>query len=825
MRRDLFIITALVLAVVAVYGQTLGHEFVWIDDRAYITGNLTVMRGLRWDGVLWAFTTMSEVNWHPLTWLSHMLDVSLWGDWAGGHHLTNVVLHALNSVMVFLVVRGFGRVGRVGFESGAAFGVAMLFAVHPMHVESVAWVAERKDVLCAFFFLLTLGAYGRYASGGRDRLSVARDQAEGADVLPITDHRPPITSPRAWYLLTLLLFALALLAKPMAVTLPFVLLLLDWWPLGRRMNEEGRRIKAGSRLHPSSVIRHPFLKEKLPFFALSLASCVVTSIAQRSAMAPIEHIGIAHRLANAVVSYAAYLRKLVWPLDLCMDYPYREHISYAQLGVSAVLLAGVTVLALGVRKRHPQVLVGWFWYLGMLVPVIGVVQVGRAAMADRYAYLPFIGIYVALVWTVRSLLFMAGCRRLAVLIAIAALTTGTVLAHRQAAYWRDTIALYDRTLAIGGPSEVALIALAGGLSDEGRFNEALARLEEAVRMGPNTAETLGYLAMTLAKMQRYEEAVQRAQAALTADPGHIPAYGALGEAQFALGRTNEAVAAYGEGLQRAPGTSYLHYDMGKVSEAAGRYDEAVVAYRQALAQAPGNWLQRLVLADALAKAGQPEQAGAELDRAVADSPRTDQSRSLIAAAYLTLAATREAANRPGEAIAAVRKAQALDPGALAPRRELLLILCRTGAPEAAAAAADLYRALQRIDFSAVEVANDLAWVQATHPRADLRNPAQAVELAERAARLSGYRNPTVLDTLAAAYAAAGQFQAATYSATRALQLAGQQGQRAQAEAIQQRLARYGEQTPFVDTSLHVAPVEPVGAHGPARGPVNASTTR
>ncbi|MCE9613512.1 MAG: tetratricopeptide repeat protein [Lentisphaerae bacterium] len=862
MRRHWPIITILILAVTAIYGQILGHDFVWIDDRPYITNNPMVMRGLHGEGILWAFTSMAQANWHPLTWISHMLDVTLWGSWAGGHHLGNVVLHALNSMLVFLVFR-FLTAGAADGENGpggqhqddpggtrrfavafadqaseahaaprdvrtlslepptpipdspwTAFFVAALFAVHPMHVESVAWAAERKDVLCAFFFLLALGAYGRFVrdryEAGQSGLALggSRQAAHRPDVAAPSDCPAPRTHNR-WYLLTLLSFTLALLAKPMAVTLPLVLLLLDWWPLNRfricgqsplTTFREASRCRSGAQ----ATVRRSYaavLVEKLPFFALSAVSCVVTALAQRGAMAPIEHIGVVHRLANALVSYGAYLRKLFWPIGLCFDYPYRAQIWFWHLLLSVALLATWTVLAVRVRQRHPYVLFGWLWYGGMMVPVIGLVQVGHAAMADRYAYLPFLGLYVAFVWGVRHVLRTPFRRRLGAVAAAGVLSVYGSVAHHQAAFWRNTITLYERTLNLTGPSEMALVALGGVLGEHNRLDEALARLQEALRIGPNIAETETYLALTLSKMQRFEEATQHARASLKLKSDYVSAYGALGEALFQLGRADEAVAAYEEGLAKAPGTTYLLYNIGKVAEAAGRFDQAVAAYRKALAQDPRNWLQRVVLADALIKAGRLNDGRAELDRAVADRPITGQSRTIMANAYSSLAEAFESENSTNGAWAALQAAMAIDPGALEPRRDWLLLLSRRGDERAASVANDLYKDLKHKDFSVVEVGNDVAWILSTHPKASMRNKEQAVELAEGVAGQSRYRDPTVLDTLAAAYAASGQFTIATNIAARALHLATAHGDSVLAQAVHDRLEGYMAGRSYYDISL------------------------
>ena len=351
----------LLLAVALVFGQTVRHDFVNYDDNAYVYENPQVAGGLTAHGIAWAFTSFHVSNWHPLTWLSHMLDCQFYGLHAGGHHLTNVLLHAATAILLFLVLR------RMTGDLWPSAFVAAVFAIHPLRAESVAWVAERKDVLSGLFFMLTLGAYAGYA-------------------------RRPFSLGR--YLTVVLLFALGLMAKPMLVTLPFVLLLLDYWPLGR--------IGPHRRTGISSFRR--VVVEKIPLLALTAASCVATVIAQGTAVIAIDVIPLPSRIANALVSYVAYMGQLFYPAGLAVLYPHPEGgLPIWKVAASSLVLAGISAAALVWRRRFPYLFVGWFWYVGMLVPVIGLVQVGLHAMADRYTYLPQIGLCIAVTWGVAQL--------------------------------------------------------------------------------------------------------------------------------------------------------------------------------------------------------------------------------------------------------------------------------------------------------------------------------------------------------------------------------------------------------------------------------------
>jgi tetratricopeptide (TPR) repeat protein len=495
----------LVLAVLAVYAPVARNGFVPIDDDVYITGNPAVLAGLTRAGVAWALTATHGGNWHPLTWISHMADVSLFGADPAAHHLVSVACHAANAVLLLLLLaRVTGRLP----ESALA---AALFAVHPLHVESVAWAAERKDVLSALLFLLTLTAYARYAArpGPRRALPVAA------------------------------LFLLGLAAKPMLVTLPFVLLLLDGWPLGRFRAVPARRL----------------LLEKVPLFLLSAGSSAVTYLVQRQegAMGLLGDLAPGARLANAAVGYAAYLGKTLWPARLAVFYPLPEGGYPAwRVAAAGLLLAALTLLALRRTRVRPWLAAGWLWFLGTLVPVIGLVQVGAQATADRYTYLPLIGLFVAAAWGAGA---AARRLRLGGPAAAAAVVLLGVLMQRsfvQAGYWRDGETLLRHALGATRGNWVAHYTLGVTLEAAGRAEEALAEYRQAALIHPRSFWVNNNLARLLAQQGRIGEAIPLLEAAVRERPQNALLRLNLGLVLEAAGRRDEAAREYAEALRLAP---------------------------------------------------------------------------------------------------------------------------------------------------------------------------------------------------------------------------------------------------------------------------------
>jgi protein O-mannosyl-transferase len=485
----------LLLAVALVFGQTAGHQFVEFDDPDYVFENPPVARGVTAEGITWAFTQFYAANWHPLTWLSHMVDCQLFGpDHAGRHHLTSVLLHALSAVILFLVVRQM-----TGDLWPSAFA-ALLFAIHPLHVESVAWVAERKDVLSGLFFMLTLGAYVGYA-------------------------RRPFSLFR--YLLVTALFALGLMAKPMLVTLPFVLLLLDYWPLGRG-TEQGawstEPIGKGIVPSPFSLLQAPgsVLLEKLPWFGLAAASCVVTQLAQQKvAVASLKDCPFAWRVANALDSWVIYLRQFLYPADLAAYYPHPQNsLPMAEILGAVVLLIGISLAVLAFRRTCPFLLVGWAWYLGMLVPVIGLVQIGFQARADRYTYLPQIGLYIAAAWGAAHFAGQSPPRRRAIGMIGALAAAGLIIcAWQQAAYWKDNETIWRHTVACTSKNSLGEVNFAVALAQRGEFDEAIEHCQAALKIDSGDAKTHAVLGAVLASSGRIDEGIVHLRKALEIKPG------------------------------------------------------------------------------------------------------------------------------------------------------------------------------------------------------------------------------------------------------------------------------------------------------------------
>jgi tetratricopeptide (TPR) repeat protein len=495
-----------------VFGQTLRHDFVNVDDVDYVLKNAEVARGLTIEGAIWAFTHFHASNWHPLTWISHMLDCQFYGLSPGGHHLTSVLLHTATAILLFLVLRQMtAALWRSAF-------VAAIFAIHPLRVESVAWVAERKDVLSGLFFVLTIGAYVRYA------------------------RRPSPTR----YTLVAILFALGLMCKPMLVTLPFVLLLLDYWPLNRVAVFRDR----GDNIFQ---IWRRLILEKLPLFALAAASCLTTLFAQKGAIQSFASISFPFRVANAFISYAAYLRQLFWPSNLAALYPFPVGSIVVPGILSLGLLAGISLGVLVLRRRHPYLVTGWLWYLIMLGPVIGILQVGAQARADRYTYLPQIGLYLLLTWTVADL--CAGWRHHRLVLGTLSLVTLVVLtftARTQASYWQNSQSLWTHAIACTSDNALAQTNLGQAFYEKGTTDDAIAHYRRALQIDPNQALAHSALGLALLETGRPDESVAHLLRALEINPNFADAHYNLGNTFLQIGRVNEALVHYNRALEINP---------------------------------------------------------------------------------------------------------------------------------------------------------------------------------------------------------------------------------------------------------------------------------
>jgi tetratricopeptide (TPR) repeat protein len=621
---------ALVLALVTllVFLPATQHGFSIFDDKEYVTQNQVVQDGLTWPGFRWAFVTWHAGNWHPLTWLSHMVDCELFGLNAGAHHFVNVLLHVANAVLLFALFRRL-----TGLLWPSLF-IAALFAWHPLRVESVAWIAERKDVLSTLFALLTLHAYVE---------AVDLDKAR-------VKHTPIYRSPFYW--LALLCFALGLLAKPMLVTLPFVLLLLDYWPLQRISNFEFQisNFRAVAAL----------VAEKIPFFLLMAASCFITFLAQHSGgmVASLEEIPLGNRLGNVPLAYLLYLEKMVWPARLAVFYPLPKTLSVAGVLLSIVVLLAITMFVWHKRKRRPYAFVGWLWFLGTLVPVIGFVQVGQAAMADRYSYFPSIGISVAVTFA-----FYDGIKRFAVRPASVAIGAGLVLGlclaltEKQLSYWRDDVRLFSHALSVTQDNEPVRGCLGLALEAAGRKAEALAEYRVSLKLNPYRMETYGHLADVLADTGQTNEALATLQQGLQIKPNDGPTHVHLARLMADSGRTNEALAEFQTALQINPADAIALRGHGILLAADGRLDEAMKNYAEAARLDPADWRSPYLTGQLLLKQNRVAEAILYFFQALKKNPEDVQ---LLLSVAQVLAADENPNVRDGTtALALASKARAL----------------------------------------------------------------------------------------------------------------------------------------------------------------------
>jgi Flp pilus assembly protein TadD len=561
------------------YWPVQDNEFLLWDDYSYIVENQHVSKDLDLEGVLWAFTSSHSGNWHPLTWLSHMMDAELFGLNPAGHHWTNLILHISNALLLFYTLRAMtGSLWRSALT-------ATLFSLHPVHVESVAWVSERKDVLSTLFWMLSLLAYLGYAK---------RRDLKG-------------------YVLALLFFACGLMSKPI-VTLPFVLLLLDYWPLARyrELLEKGKG--------PLRILLH-LCMEKIPFFVLSGCSSLLTFFVQKEsgAVALSSALPLDARLSNAVISYVRYMANMFWPVDLSAFYPFpTAPWPFYLVGSALVLLTALTVMV--IISRQPYLSVGWFWYVGTLFPVIGLVQVGSQAMADRYTYIPHIGVLIALVWSVSEIL----CRRprgipyIFALCGLLILLLG-VSTHRELGYWKDTASLFSRAIHVTRNNHRAHFLMGEALSRQGRMDEAVRHYSEAVRIAPGEPLFLNGLAVAQLTLGRHEEAILLLHEAIRIRPGFAEAMANLGSTLRRQGDRDGAILYLRKALQ-IKSIPEAHHLLGLVLSEQGKLEEAISHYRQALDSKPDNPKIHNDLAVALYLAGDPESALFHLSEALRFHP-------------------------------------------------------------------------------------------------------------------------------------------------------------------------------------------------------------
>jgi len=590
-KRNVILCLLLVVATLALYNPVNRHPFVNYDDDRYITENPHVHNGLTWRTITWAFTATEQGNWHPLTWLSHALDYQLFHQNPAGHHLTSLLIHAANAVLLFLFLMYATR------RLGPSLFVAALFALHPINVESVAWVAERKNVLCTFFFFATLIAYCWYA-------------------------RQP-----DWrrYLVFAGLFVLGLMSKPMVITLPFVLLLLDYWPLGRIR---------GGHADATAAPLSKLVVEKLPLIALSAASAVITMQAQRAggAMRSTAQFSLAVRLENAVMAYAMYLWKMIWPSHLSPIYPHPgDSLAGWQVGTSALVLLAVTAVALKFRARR-YLLTGWLWFLGTLVPVIGLVQVGDQAMADRYAYIPLVGIFIMIAWRIADL---ADSKQIGLVVrvipAACVLLALSFATNRQLGYWSSNYDLWTHAVAVTGRNFIAQDNLGGALLWLGKTDEAYLHFQAAAEINPLDPMSRSNLGAYLQEHGHMAEAIEKYNRVitLTSDPGLLAAtYANLGAAYRKLGEDEKARTSYDQALQLNPNQYNVYLGLGELLEKQSRLDDAISNYSKAVELRPTD-TGFLLLGRALERTGRRSEALAAYQAALKLSPEMPEAQHAV----------------------------------------------------------------------------------------------------------------------------------------------------------------------------------------------------
>ena len=825
----LLIYTTLAVVTIVAFEQVRLNEFVGYDDDRYVTENPHVKAGMTPESVLWAFTTTRASNWHPLTWLSHMLDCELFGLNPYGHHLANLFFHVANTLMLFWVFnRMTGAVWRSAF-------VAALFAMHPLHVESVAWVAERKDVLSGLFWMLTMAAYVRYA-------------------------RRPGTGR---YMLVFLALCLGLMAKPMLVTLPLVLLLLDYWPLERLQwyrRDEVEELLEGESATVTYQRASPrrLILEKIPLFGLAAASSVITFVVQQSkgAVRSGETFPSSARISNALVCYISYIIKMIYPNRLAVLYPHPgDSLPVWQAIVSLVLLAVFSTGIIYWGRRRRYLLVGWLWYLGTLVPVIGLVQVGSQSMADRYTYLPSIGILIMIAWGVSDLVAKWRYRRIGLGITAGAVLSILVICTRvQLRHWQNNLALFGHTLEVTENNYVMHSNYGGAMFEEGRFDDALAQFNEALRINPKYADarrnagivllrqgkideaiaafaevlsyrgdwpiTHNYLGLAYAQGGEFDLAVQNYSAALQLKPNYVEAFKNLGIVLKEQGKTNAAISKWVKALEFEPDNPDVHYNMGIVMAEQSRYEQAIHHFNITLAARP-DWPEahhnlgavyylqgKLDLAakhcaeaislrpdyhDAhynmamvMTKQGKLDEAVRHFNKALEAKPARPEVHYGLAGAFYQQGKLNRAAQQCAEALR-------VRPDYLAARSTLAGILVELG--ETQSAVEHYHKALQLKPDQAYVLRN-LAWILATSKDVKLQNPNDVVKFAVRACELTEYNQPEFVDTLAAAYAVAGRFPEAIEAAEKAINLAKTANKKDLAEEIQKRLRLYQAGQPY-----------------------------
>jgi tetratricopeptide (TPR) repeat protein len=628
----------LVLVTLAAYWPATSHDFVNYDDDPYVTSNVHVQNGLTLETIKWAFYNPVAANWHPLAVLSHMLDCQLFGLNPWGHHLTSVLLHALNAMLVFALLQQMTGTRWQGLL------VAALFAVHPLRVESVAWVAERKDVLSGCFGLLALVFYARYAKVQRQKAEAGRQKPEGRGPWSLSYFPSSI-----FYLLSLCFFALGLMSKPMLVTWPFVRLLLDYWPLER--GKPGRWWR--------------LVREKIPFFALAAVASVVTFVVQKQggAVVAVEKLPLGARSGNALISYCRYLGKVFWPTDLAVFYPLHGEWPLEKVLLASGLILGISGLLVVQRRQFPFLLMGWLWFVGTLVPVIGLLQVGDQAMADRYTYIPSLGVLILVIWGVYELtrrwpygvIALWGAGSAAVVLCLA-------LTRHQLGHWKNSEALFWHALLVTENNGIARKAFGDALDKRGQTDEAIRNYREALRLRPSYADAHNNLGIALCKKGQIDEAISHYQEAIRLKPNYV-AHNNLGGALARKGRMDEAISHYQEAIRLKPDYAEAQYNLGNTLGSKGQIDEAITYLQEAIRLKPDYAEAQYNLGNALGSKGRIDEAIALLQEALRLKPD-------YAEAHNDLGTALGIKGRTDEAIVHFREALRLTPDYTAARKNL-----------------------------------------------------------------------------------------------------------------------------------------------------------
>lgn len=624
----------LVLATLVAYWQVGNNEFINLDDDLYVTDNPHVKEGLTLRGVLWAFTTMHAGHWHPMTWLSHLLVYDLYALNPSGHHMVNLLFHVANTLLLFFL---FQRMTGAPWPSGF---VAALFALHPLHVESVAWVAERKDVLCAFFWILTMWAYVLYVE------------------------RPKLNR----YLLVVLCFILALLSKPMAVTLPFVLLLLDDWPLGRLQLE-----KSENSDHRRVTISRLIL-EKTPLFFITAVLSLLTILAQSKggAVTAIGKLPFEIRIGNALVSYVRYISKMIWPDGLAVLYPHPIILPLWEIVGATLLLAMITALVIRVGRKHSYYRVGWLWYLGTLVPVIGLVQVGIQAMADRFTYIPLIGLFMMIAYGVPDILVGWRYRRIALMTSVSLILLILMITTlSQVKLWQNSVRLFNHTLKVTVNNPLIHNNLGVALARQGKDQEAMVHYRKALEIIPNYADVYVNLGILLSRQGRDQEALAHFIQALQFNPDNIEAHNNLGVILSKEGKTQDAIAHFTKALRINPNYAEAYSNLGISLLHQGRIQEAIDHLNQALRINPKDAKVHQNLGIALTSQGKIEEAIVHLTQALQINPNN-------ADAHYSLASLLSRQGKDPEALGHYTEALRMNPRDAQAHYELGVILFRQG---------------------------------------------------------------------------------------------------------------------------------------------------